>query len=119
MKNPIPKADEARLSALLRQARPTPDLPPGFQNAVWRRLQKAEETGESRSLGDWLDLAAGWLLRPRYALAGIAALLLLGMGIGLVDGIHLSKQAAQERYLAVVSPMTMDHLTMGHYAQGR
>ena len=106
MNNTLSQPDDAKLSQLLREARPAPPLPPGFQNAVWRRLEKAEPPQEPFSLAGWLDRCAAWLLRPRLAAAGLAVLLLVGALVGVMDGVSLSKQAAQQRYLASVSPMS-------------
>ena len=33
--------DDARLGALLRRSRPSPSLPPRFQESVWRRIEDA------------------------------------------------------------------------------
>ena len=43
--------DEARLRGLLRAGRATPELPPGFQEAVWRRVQREESAPQP----DWLS----------------------------------------------------------------
>lgn len=102
---PPPSSDE-RLRALLRESRPVADPPPGFRNAVWRRIERAELAGQPAALAPWLDRVAAWLVRPRLALASAVALVLLGASFGARDGISLSDQAAQARYLAAVSPLT-------------
>jgi len=91
--------NDARLCDLLRASRPAPDLPPGFQNAVWRRLERAETPGETMSV-------AAWLLRPRLALAGVAVMLLVGISIGVLQGNSLANDIARQQYLAAVSPLT-------------
>lgn len=95
---------DARLRNLLREARPAPPLPPGFQNAVWRRIERVKAAHETTSLAAWFDQCATWILRPRWALATVAVVLLIGTTIGVMDGSGASKQAAQMRYLSAVSP---------------
>jgi hypothetical protein len=97
---------DEQLRSLLREARPAADLPPGFANAVWRRLDLAESAVNAPSPVDWLDQAVAWLLRPRLALAAVATLMLIGATLGARAGLGLSQQAAQARYLAAVSPLT-------------
>jgi hypothetical protein len=106
MKTQLPEPDDARLRDLLRASHPAPDLPPGFQNAVWRRLERAEKPGETESVAEWLDRAAAWLLRPRLALVGVAAMLLVGISIGVLQGTSLANDIARQQYLAAVSPLT-------------
>lgn len=101
-----PQSSDPRLSALLREARPVADLPPGFQGAVWRRIEHSELRDESVSPPRWLDQVVTWLLRPRLAFAGALALVVIGAGLGARRGIDLSTQAAQARYVAAVSPLT-------------
>src|ERR1039458_6390728 len=52
--------DDAKLRALLRESRLAPELPPGFQDAVWRRLERAEAPA-----ANWLDAPAAWFLPAR------------------------------------------------------
>lgn len=100
---------DENLRRLLRLARPSPALPPGFQNAVWRRIERAEPAQETTSLAVWLDQFVAWILRPRWALATAAVVLLIGVTIGVMDGAGASRQAAQMRYLSAVSPDSFQH----------
>jgi hypothetical protein len=90
--------DEA-LGTLLRSARPQAELPPGFQSAVWRRIER----GEAPSAGP-LERLAGWFLTPRLATAGLAAVLLLAGGAGAMRGMRTGEREARERYVASVDP---------------
>jgi len=104
VKNEFQEPDDGKLRTILRESRPTPPLPPRFQQAVWRRIEREEAESPA---GSWLarvDQLADWLLRPHWALAGITALLVAGVLAGAVSGIGAVKQAAQERYLAAVAP---------------
>src|SRR5262245_62139897 len=102
MKTKNPEPDGAALSGLLRSTRPSPALPPRFQEAVWRRIEHEEiEGGPSFT---WIDALLDRVLRPRFALATVAAMLLIGAVAGLASGAHSAKAAAQARYLAAVAP---------------
>lgn len=103
--NPEPNA--ARLHDLLRAARPAPPLPPRFQDAVWRRIGRDDPASESASSPSWLDRFVERLLRPRLALAGITALLLVSALAGVLSGAETAKHAAQARYLSAVAPSTV------------
>ena len=104
MKNQLSEPDEVKLNALLRESRPAPPLPPRFQEAVWRRIEREEAEASSGFWPAWLDQFVERLLRPRFALAGVTALLAAGVLVGAAVGIVAAKQAAQERYLAAVAP---------------
>jgi hypothetical protein len=99
--------DDAKLRGLLRAARPEPELPPGFQNAVWRRIERADQPAPALLAADWMDALAGWFLRPRRALATAAAMLLLGLSLGIVRGANSAADLAKARYLDSVSPPSL------------
>jgi hypothetical protein len=93
-----------QLGALLRASRPSPSLPPRFQEAVWRRIEEAEAPAKSARNITWLDALAALVLRPRYAYATVMALVLVGALLGAREGNQMAKQDAQARYLAVEAP---------------
>ena len=97
--NPNPEA--AKLGALLREVRVSPGLPPRFQQNVWRRIEDAEAPVKSAS---WLDAVANLILRPRFALATAAMLLLTGVFAGTLEGRQTARHEAQMNYLAAVAP---------------
>jgi hypothetical protein len=47
------------------------------------------------------------MLLPRFALAGLALLLVAGGLTGFVSSADMVKQQAQERYLSAVAPNTL------------
>jgi hypothetical protein len=96
--------DDAKLRALLRESRVAPELPPGFQNAVWRRIERGDITAASPVAADRLDRLAAWFLRPNRALATAAAMLLLGISLGIAQGASQANDLARQRYLNSVSP---------------
>ena len=104
--NTTPSSPDDRLRAALRAARPAPSLPPRFQEAVWRRIEQNEIRSRHAAFWPWLDVVAAWLLRPRLALAGATAMLLVGIGIGIAQGSSLATDRAKQQYLSAVSPLT-------------
>jgi hypothetical protein len=95
------KTDDPNLATLLRAARATPDLPPRFQQNVWRRIEAAEAPAASTS---WLDGLAAMILRPRFAFVAAGVLLLAGGTVGMLDGRQAARHEAQMNYLASVAP---------------
>jgi hypothetical protein len=96
--------DDAKLSALLRESRVVPALPPRFRQNVWRRIENAEAPVKSES---WLDALAALILRPKFAFASVAVLLAAGVVFGTLEGSHTARHDAQMRYLASVAPETV------------
>jgi hypothetical protein len=94
--------DDGPLRELIISARPDVELELGFERAVWRRIEALELHEES-----WLDRLAAWVLRPRVAATALAALILLGSGLGALQGVQTGEAAALNRYLGSVSPMQM------------
>jgi hypothetical protein len=94
-------AEDRQLQTLLRHHRPSPVLPPRFQQSVWRRIEDAEASAKAEF---WLDALAALILRPRFALATAAALVLAGVFMGAMDGRHEARHEAQMNYLASVAP---------------
>lgn len=93
--------DERKLGALLRAHRLSPALPPRFRENVWRRIEDAEAPEKTTS---WLDVLAALVLRPRFAVATAAALVLAGVLLGTLDGRQVARHEAQLNYLALVAP---------------
>lgn len=92
---------DAKLSALLRESRGSPALPPRFQENVWRRIEDAEAPEKS---GSWVDALAALILRPRLAFATAAVLLVAGILAGAHEGSKTARQDAQARYVAYIAP---------------
>jgi len=94
-------ATDQKLTALLRETRLTPGLPPRFQQNVWRRIEDAEAPGIATS---WIDRLAALVLRPRFAFATVAVLLFTGVLAGTLEGRQQAKHEAQMNYLSSVAP---------------
>lgn len=104
MKEPMSSSEETKLHDLLRDARPTAELPPRFQENVWRRIEQAEASIAVADPGNWLNVVAGWLVRPRLAFAVATMLVLVGIGLGWSSGVQQAQADAQARYVAAVAP---------------
>ena len=94
-------APDQKLTALLREARTAPALPPRFQQNVWRRIEDAEAPATAET---WVDAVAAFILRPRFAAAAATVLLLAGMLAGTMDGRQNARHEARMNYLASVAP---------------
>ena len=108
--NPDPGAAEAgdeKLGALLRTFRVSPELPPRFQEGVWRRIEEADAPVKSTAGIAWLDALVTLMLRPRLALATATVLIVAGALLGVRDGNQMAHQDAQARYLAAVAPHSL------------
>jgi hypothetical protein len=99
--------DDVRLRVLLCESRTEPELPPGFQKAVWRRIERAETKAAALRAADWLDALAAWFLRPRRAFTTAAVVLLVGLSLGIVQGASHATDVAKARYLDSVSPSAL------------
>lgn len=96
--------EDAPISALLRESRVSPGLPPRFRQNVWRRIEDAEAPAKPAS---WLDAFVNLILRPRFAVAVAAVLLLAGISAGTLEGRQLARHDAQMNYLAAVAPQSV------------
>jgi hypothetical protein len=93
--------EDTKLGALLRESRGSPALPPRFQENVWRRIEDAEAPAQAES---WIEALAALILRPRFAYAAAAVLLLAGTLAGTLEGRQAARHDAQLNYLAAVAP---------------
>jgi hypothetical protein len=98
-------SEDAKLSALLRETRATPELPPGFERNVWRRIERAEPQPQRA----WLEVAAAWFLRPRLAVGGLAVVMILGVALGTFSNATGAKDSARVRYVTSVDPFQKAH----------
>ena len=95
---------DTKFCEVLRAVRLSPPLPPRFRENVWRRIEEAEAPVKS---GSWLDALAALVLRPRFAYATVASLVLMGFLLGTYQGTQTVKQTEQARYLAAVAPNSL------------
>ena len=108
--NPDPgsaETSDAKLGALLREARVSPALPPRFQEGVWRRIEEAAAPVKVTGGITWLEALVTLVLRPRFALATAIVLMVAGALLGVREGNQMAHQDAQARYLAAVAPNSL------------
>lgn len=96
--------DDAKLSALLRQSRSSPSLPPRFQENVWRRIEDSEAAVRP---DNWLDALAALVLRPRFALIAATVLVMAGTVFGALQGDRTAHRDAQAQYMSAVAPASL------------
>ena len=99
--------DDPILSRALREARSESPLPPRFQEGVWRRIAEAESPVRDEASISWLDVLAAWLLRPRFAVATAAVLIIVGATLGTREASQTARDEAQGRYVAAVAPSAL------------
>jgi len=107
MKTPNQNPEDANLDRALRSARPEPSLPPRFQEGVWRRIAEAESPMREAASASWLDALAAFVMKPRFALATAAVLILAGTLLGVREASQTARHEAQARYVAAVAPGTL------------
>lgn len=106
--HPIEK-DEA-LSKLLKTWKPEAQLPPRFQEAVWRRIESAEAARPPsllQTITIWIERT---LARPALAVSYVTVLLLTGVGVGYWHAEDKTAHAESElrtRYVQTVDPYQM------------
>jgi hypothetical protein len=104
MKKENTNPTDEKLGSLLRESRVSPALPPRFQENVWRRIEDAEASVTSNRTVTWLEEFVALILRPRFAYATVAALMLGGVLLGAHSGAQTARHEAEARYVASVAP---------------
>jgi len=103
-----PEPTQDPLRDLLRETRAKPPLASNFQDAVWRRIERAQSpVASTPSPIHWLERWVEVLLVPRFALAGLALMLVAGGFTGLATSSGVAREQAQARYLSAVAPNTI------------
>ncbi|HVM47964.1 MAG TPA: hypothetical protein VMU04_08050 [Candidatus Acidoferrum sp.] len=106
-----PQSDEA-LSRVLRQWNVQAQLPPRFQEQVWRRIEQSESPAHAPAwLRLWQRLGAA-LARPSLAVSYVTVLLLAGLLAGFWQAHATRVQTGEEmgaRYVQLVDPFQSPH----------
>ena len=104
MKSELP---DDGLGKVLREWRVQAELPPRFQESVWKRIER----GESPAPAPFWSVIAQWfatvLPRPAVALAYVAVVVALGATAGWAQARQESAQVRDqlgERYIHVLDP---------------
>jgi len=104
MKENEPHPDEG-LGKLLKEWRTDASLPPHFQEAVWRRIERSEHSHKTAIPLVWIAIAhwIGTVLpRPALAASYVAALLAVGMTVGWAQARQESARVKGELGLRYV-----------------
>lgn len=96
--------DDTKLKNMMREARVSPSLPSRFQENVWRRIEDAETPARDVT---WLEAFLALTLRPKFAYATIAVVMLAGILLGAHQGAQMARHDAEARYLASVAPNSL------------
>src|SRR6266540_4758291 len=110
MKTNEPGNQDEALRKVLKEWRTDAALPPGFQEAVWRRIERAEPAPTPTAPSVWAVIAH-WigtaLPRPALATAYVAVLLAVGVTAGWAQARQETsrvKGELGERYVRVLDP---------------
>jgi hypothetical protein len=104
-----PGHEDEPLRALLTEWKAKPGLPPGFQDQVWRRIERAKEQSIiSIPLWTvWTNWIAAVLPRPVLAVAYVALFLAIGATFGWAQARHATERVSDDlsaRYVRSVDP---------------
>lgn len=103
-----PPTDPA-LSRLLRQWEVPSTPPPGFERAVWRRIDQTPRLADTRrTQGAWTQLMT-LLRQPRTVAAWLVLVVGLGAGAGVLKGQAQAEKlsvALQGRYVQSIDPFS-------------
>lgn len=103
-------SDELPFKKLLADWRVEPSPAPGFQRAVWERIeQRSLRRAVLEDIGQWLLFS---LPRPLYASALVAIFAFSGLLFADLSSarLHRRERARQEqRYMASIDPLSMAH----------
>ena len=110
MKTNEPGNHDEALRKVLKEWRTNAALPPGFQEAVWRRIERADSAPAQTAPSVWTVIAhcIGTVLpRPALATAYVAVLLAVGVTAGWAQARQETarvKGELGERYVRVLNP---------------
>ena len=105
-----PSEKDEALSRLLQTWKPEAQLPPRFQEAVWRRIEDAEPLhapGLLHVITLWLEKT---FRRPALAVSYVAIIMLVGAAAGFWHAEDRTAQARSEwrtRYVQSIDPYQM------------
>jgi hypothetical protein len=104
-----PRNEDEPLRALLKEWKAASSLPPGFQEQVWRRIERAEAQPISSVplWTAWTNWIAAVLPRPALATAYVAVFLAIGATVGWAQARHETERVSGDlstRYVRLVDP---------------
>ena len=107
MKEPQIKPDSDGLSKALQEWRAEQSVPPGFQSAVWQRIDSETRLMKRSVLESLIAWFNEFAARPQFAASTVALLIMIGVTAGWTQGqrevSRVQNQLAQ-KYLASLDP---------------
>ena len=103
--------NDNELHDLIRQTHPKPEFPSSFQRETWARIAVAEQQSWTSQWRQWSELLFRWVAQPAPALAVVAAMLLLGAGLGRLITPDNDLAALRAAYVASINPLVTARLT--------
>jgi hypothetical protein len=105
-RRPMNMKDNTELEGALQEWRVTTPLPPRFQDAVWRRIERTEVSSISvaDALRAWFSTV---FARPAFAIAYVSLLIVMGLALGFVQANHkaaLWDRQLETRYVQSIDP---------------
>ncbi len=97
--------NDSEFDDLLRRTRDPVHLPPSFQQGVWHRIESADADHTPEEVKFQPVVAA--LTRPWSAVAGIAAMVTLGLWLGATTAPEA--RDAKTAYAESISPFAQGH----------
>jgi hypothetical protein len=104
--NPNSNPDD-RLTRLLSDWRLETNLPPRFQEDVWKRIARAENAGAPSFLGQLWNVLDAAFRRPVPAVAYVTVLVAIGLSVGMLRARETTSRldhTLEARYLQSVDP---------------
>ncbi len=107
MKTDQPGNREQALHKVLQEWRAQASLPPGFQEAVWRRIERAQAPAATSvwvAISHWIEAV---LSRPALAVSYLGLLLVVGGTVGWAQAHEASarvKDDLGQRYVRELDP---------------
>jgi hypothetical protein len=107
MKTDQPGNQDQALHKVLQEWRTEASLPPGFQDQVWRRIERAQASAAPSvwaALSHWIEAV---LPRPALATSYVAVLLAVGVTAGWSQAHQQNSHARDElgqRYVRALDP---------------
>ena len=103
---------DAALRQVLRQWKVDPQLPPRFQEQVWRRIERSEPQVHLPALMHLFHRLTAALARPSLAVSYVTILLLSGLLAGYwqvrITRAHMD-ETLSARYVQMVDPYQNSH----------
>jgi len=104
-----PSDEDEPLRALLKEWKSTPGLPPGFQDQVWRRIER-DEAQPIIAVRLW-TVCSNWIAavlpRPALATTCVVVFLAIGATFGWVQARHETERVSGDlsaQYVRSVDP---------------